>query len=33
MQTVKSDFLQVMIDRGFFYQCSDLEGLDEKLTT
>jgi tyrosyl-tRNA synthetase len=33
MQTVKSDFLQVMIDRGFFYQCSDLEGLDEKLST
>ena len=32
MQTVKSDFLRVMIDRGFFYQCSDLEGLDEKLS-
>ncbi len=33
MQIAKSDFLQVMIERGFFHQCSDLEGLDEKLCT
>ena len=33
MQNVKSDFLRVMMERGFFHQCSDLEGLDEKLTT
>ena len=31
MQNVKSDFLRVMMERGFFHQCSDLEGLDEKL--
>jgi len=31
MQTVKSDFLRVMKERGFFHQCSDEEGLDEKL--
>ena len=29
MQNVKSDFLRVMMERGFFHQCSDLEGLDE----
>jgi tyrosyl-tRNA synthetase len=33
MQDVKSDFLRVMMERGFFHQCSDLEGLDEKLTS
>src|SRR5688572_2736362 len=33
MQNVKSDFLRVMMERGFFHQCSDLEGLDEKLTS
>ncbi len=33
MQNVKSDFLRVMMERGFFHQCSDLEGLDEKLMT
>ena len=33
MQNVKSDFLRVMLERGFFHQCSDLEGLDEKLIT
>ena len=27
----KSDFLNVMQDRGFIYQCSDLEGMDAKL--
>jgi tyrosyl-tRNA synthetase len=26
----KSDFLRVMLDRGFLHQCSDLAGLDEK---
>jgi tyrosyl-tRNA synthetase len=31
MQNVKSDFLRVMMERGFFHQCSDLEGLDKKL--
>jgi len=31
MTAVKSDFLNVMIERGFFNQCSDLEGLDKKL--
>ena len=31
MQNVKSDFLRVMMERGFFHQCSDLEGLDQKL--
>lgn len=29
----KSDFLNVMQDRGFIYQGSDLEGLDEKLSS
>jgi tyrosyl-tRNA synthetase len=33
MQNVKSDFLRVMMERGFFHQCSDVEGLDEKLMT
>jgi tyrosyl-tRNA synthetase len=33
MQNVKSDFLRVMMERGFFHQCSDTEGLDEKLVT
>lgn len=33
MQKVKSDFLAVTIERGFFHQCSDLEGLDDKLTS
>jgi tyrosyl-tRNA synthetase len=32
MQTVKSNFLCVMMERGFFHQCSDLEGLDMRLT-
>lgn len=31
MPTVKSEFLNVMQQRGFFHQCSDLEGLDKKL--
>jgi tyrosyl-tRNA synthetase len=29
---VKSDFLNVMQERGFLHQCTDLEGLDKTLT-
>lgn len=29
--TVKSDFLRVMVERGYFHQCTDLEALDAKL--
>mmetsp|Transcript_40233 Transcript_40233/g.52968 ORF Transcript_40233/g.52968 Transcript_40233/m.52968 type:complete len:480 (+) Transcript_40233:107-1546(+) len=29
---IKSSFLQNMRDRGFFHQCTDLEGLDKKLS-
>ncbi|MFN3826706.1 MAG: tyrosine--tRNA ligase [Micavibrio sp.] len=32
MTAVKSDFLNVMQERGFFHQCSDLEALDKKLS-
>jgi len=28
---VKSEFLQVLIERGFLHQCTDLEALDKKL--
>jgi tyrosyl-tRNA synthetase len=28
--TPQSDFLSVLIERGFLHQCSDLEGLDQK---
>ena len=28
LSQVKSDFLRVMIERGFVHQISDLEGLD-----
>lgn len=31
MTAVKSDFLHVMQERGFFHQCSDLAALDQKL--
>ena len=31
MYNVKSDFLNILIERGLFNQCSDLEGLDKKL--
>ena len=31
MTTYKSDFLNVMNERGFIHQCSNFEGLDEKL--
>ncbi len=26
----KSDFLEIMISRGYVHQCSDFEGLDQK---
>ncbi len=29
MPTLKSEFLQIMTDRGFIHQCSDLDGLDK----
>jgi hypothetical protein len=29
---MKSPFLQTLIGRGFFHQCSDLEGLDKRLS-
>ena len=29
---LKSDFLNIVYDRGFFHQCTDLETLDEKLS-
>ena len=32
MSTYKSDFLNILEERGFIHQCSDLESLDEKLT-
>jgi tyrosyl-tRNA synthetase len=28
----KSDFLRVMVERGYYADCTDLDGLDEKLT-
>ncbi len=31
MSTYKSDFLNILTERGFIHQCSDFEGLDEKL--
>lgn len=31
MTTYKSDFLNVLNERGFIHQCSDFEGLDKKL--
>jgi tyrosyl-tRNA synthetase len=30
MNAPKSDFLQILTERGFIHQCSDLEGLDER---
>jgi tyrosyl-tRNA synthetase len=30
--TYKSDFLNILNERGFIHQCSDFEGLDKKLT-
>lgn len=31
--SVKSGFLKKMIERGFYHQCTNVEGLDEKLAT
>ena len=31
MNTYKSDFLNILTERGFIHQCSDFEGLDTKL--
>lgn len=32
MSNYKSDFLNILSERGFIHQCSDFEGLDDKLT-
>ena len=32
MTQYKSDFLNILTERGFVHQCSDFEGLDKKLT-
>ena len=32
MTTIRSEFLKIMQERGFLHQCTDLEGLDKKLT-
>ena len=29
--SVKSPFLQTLVERGFYHQCTNVEGLDEKL--
>ncbi|MEX1146825.1 MAG: tyrosine--tRNA ligase [Sphingomonadales bacterium] len=31
MTSVKSEFLRILIERGFLHQCTDLDGLDQKL--
>lgn len=31
--SVKSPFLQTLVERGFYHQCTNIEGLDEKLTS
>lgn len=31
--SVKSSFLQTLVERGFYHQCTDLEGLDNKLSS
>ncbi|MFM2045383.1 MAG: hypothetical protein RLY86_3959 [Pseudomonadota bacterium] len=30
--TVKSEFLRVMLERGYYHQCTDVEALDKQLT-
>ena len=30
--TQRSEFLKIMQERGFLHQCTDLEGLDRKLS-
>ncbi|MCE9508714.1 MAG: tyrosine--tRNA ligase [Alphaproteobacteria bacterium] len=32
MTTLRSEFLKIMQERGFLHQCTDLEGLDKKLS-
>lgn len=31
--SVKSPFLQTLVERGFYHQCTNISGLDEKLGT
>jgi len=33
MTTLRSDFLRTVTERGFFHQCTDLEGLDSRMAT
>ena len=30
--TPKSDFMKIAVERGFYYQCSDAKGLDERMS-
>ena len=30
--TPKSEFLKIMLERGFIHQCTDIESLDKKMT-
>ncbi|CAA7626090.1 tyrosine--tRNA ligase [Magnetospirillum sp. SS-4] len=32
MTTLKSDFLRIVTERGYMHQCTDLEGLDKRLS-
>ena len=32
-ENLKSDFIQTIFSRGFINDCSDLDGLDKKLTS
>ena len=31
--TVKSSFLKTLVERGFYHQCTNVDGLDDKLCT
>lgn len=31
VSNVKSSFLRTLVERGFYHQCTDIEGLDDKL--
>ena len=31
--SVKSPFLQTLVERGFYHQCTDVSGLDKKMAT
>lgn len=33
MPNVKSSFLQTLVERGFYHQCTDVAGLDKKLSS